>query len=844
MFYSFANIAKILGSSVVYNSKIINPDELEHGSHLSDPILQADLINEILTDSRSLLHAESTVFFALITSKNNGHHYIQELISKGVRFFIVQEKYMFEYPQAFCIGVKDTIHALHQLSYWHRNQFNLPVIAITGSNGKTIVKEWLYQLLNNDYHIVRSPKSYNSQIGVPLSVWLMNETHNMGIFEAGISQNDEMSNLETIIKPSIGVFTNIGEAHSEGFQSIASKIQEKLILFKNVSILIYCKDHDLIHSEISKTPFLSSKQAFTWSKHKHADVLVQEISKNIHKTSIDVQYASHHLKFDIPFVDDASIENSIHCLCVMLYLNIPFNTIKNRMLQLASIAMRLEQKEGINNCTIINDSYNSDINSLRIAIDFLVQQQQHKSYTLILSDILQTGSNLNSLYSEVASLLKAKGIQRLIGIGEGISACRNQFIELESSFFANTQEFLSGFHGLKFENEGILIKGARIFEFEKISLILQQKSHQTVFEINTHALIQNLNYFKSKLAKNVKVMAMVKAFSYGTGSFEIANILQYHNIDYLAVAYTDEGMELRKSGITVPIMVMNPEEEAFDNIIKYQLEIEIYSFKVLKSFLKSISAHGITSENPVYIHIKLDTGMHRLGFIEEDLNSLIEYINNNRNIRIKSVFSHLVASDDENEDSFTKGQIALFKKMSSHIEELTGQKFLRHIANSAAASRLTEAQFDMVRLGIGLYGVSGNSNDKKHLQNVCSLKSVISQIKYVTIGDTIGYNRKGKVNKPMKTATIAIGYADGLNRLLSNGKGCFYVKGQKAPIIGNICMDMCMIDISNIDAAEGDEVEIFGKHQSIEHLADLLGTIPYEILTSISRRVKRVYFHE
>lgn len=803
-------------------------------------------INYLLIDSRKILYAETCVFFAIVTKRNDGHSYINDLYEKGVRNFIISKEDFNTsfYPEANFIKVENTLEALQTLTQKHREQFKTKIIAITGSNGKTIVKEWLFQLLCDDFKIVRNPKSFNSQIGVPLSVWQINQNHNLGIFEAGISMPSEMENLEKIIQPEIGIFTNIGLAHNEFFQSQNQKIQEKLKLFKNCKTIIYCKDYKEIDFEIQNFISNNKIKTFSWSFNENADFKIISRSNQSDSTEIKAIYKNTELIFQIPFTDKASIENAIHCICTMLLLDYSQNIIQLRLANLSHIAMRLEQKEAINHCVIINDSYNNDLHALSIAIDYLAQHNIHQKKTIILSDILQTGLDDYNVYKQVAEMLMQKNINRIIGIGNNISKHKALF-KIEHEFYNTTNDFIDNFHVRNFKDEVILLKGARIFEFELISHLLQQRTHETVMEINLSALIHNLNYYRGKLKPNTKVMAMVKAFSYGSGGYEIANVLEYHKIDYLAVAYSDEGVELRKSGIKVPIMVMNPEMDSFDHICKYNLEPEIYSFRVLDFLLQYINQNRFEIELPIKIHIKIDTGMHRLGFEHQDITKLCEVLCNNSNIlKVESIFSHMVGSDDETHDDFSYGQIELFRNLSNEIEHLIEYKTIKHILNSAGISRFTEFQMDMVRLGIGLYGIGCNNVEQKQLENVSTLKTTISQVKKVKANNTIGYSRKWTAQNDMTIATIPIGYADGLDRQLSNGNGKVLINKTLCPIIGNICMDMCMIDISHIVAHEGDEVIVFGKENPIWNIANDLKTISYEVLTSISKRVKRIYYYE
>ena len=818
-------------------------------------------IEHILIDSRKLIFPATSVFFALSSSRRNGMLFIEELYAKGVRNFVVQQTpdaSAIKYPDANILLVKDVLQSLHLLSAWHRNQFSIPVIGITGSNGKTIVKEWLYQLLQSDYNIVRSPKSYNSQIGVPLSVWQINQQHTLGIFEAGISQPDEMQKLEKMIAPSIGIFTNIGDAHSEGFLNIRQKINEKLQLFVHSNVLIYGADNLELNETIinfafkikDKTPL----ELFTWGTKETTNLQIISIEKNAGSTVITANYnnkttegqlSTPHQQpqtINIPFTDDASIENAINCWCVLLYLSVNEERIEARMKQLRTVEMRLELKKGINNCSVINDSYSADINSLNIALDFLAQQQQHPNRTLVLSDILQSGKNNHELYSIIAALLQQKKVTRLIGIGPEISKQQAAFKDISQTvFFNSVADLKQQFHTLHFFNESILLKGARVFEFEQISHLLEEKAHQTVLEINLSSITHNLKKYQQLLNPSVKLMAMVKAFSYGSGSFEIANLLQFHKVDYLAVAFADEGVELRKAGISLPIMVMSPEEVTFDVIVQYNLEPELYSFTTLQSFHQYLTTAGI-EYYPV--HIKLDTGMHRLGFEQSDMDQLKKYLTQFNRLKIQTVFSHLVGSDNPLLDDFTITQAAIFNDCCQQLQQVISYPFIRHLSNTSAIMRHSNLQYDMVRLGIGLYGVDSNSNMQLQLLNVTTLKTSVAQIRLVKAGESVGYNRSGMVAKETKVATVRIGYADGYPRVLGNGNGKMLVKGKLAPIIGNVCMDMTMLDVTGIDIEEGDAVTVFGKDLPVQHVAKWANTIAYEILAGISQRVKRVYFEE
>jgi alanine racemase len=831
---------------------MINASEIE--SIVKGKILTSGnnvVIDNLLLDSRKIAHPSSSLFIPIVTNRRNAHQFIDDVHQGGVSCFLVSEDIdTSTYKNCWIIHVENTLTALQQLVAWQRAKFSIPIIGITGSNGKTIVKEWLYQLLESDFKIVRSPKSFNSQIGVPLSVWEIKPEHTLGIFEAGISQAGEMDNLEKIIKPSIGLFTNIGETHNEGFLNMRHKINEKLNLFKNASTLIYCRDYHELHDCILqfstqlKNNIDKDLQLISWSRKGEADLLINATQKENAHTIINAVFEEREISIQIPFTDDAYIEDSIHCWLTMLHLKISDELIAQRMQKLAHIAMRLELIKGINNCTVINDSYNSDVSSFIIALDFLAQQTQHDDKTVILSDILQSGRD-NELYDEVAELLKQKKIKRLIGIGDSIYRNKSVFRlnrKLNSTFFKTTDEFLNSIDTTSFENESILIKGARKFEFEKIAKRLEDRIHQTVLEINLNALVQNLNVYKSLLRNNTKIMGMVKAFSYGSGSFEVANKLQFEGIDYVAVAYTDEGILLRKNGIELPMMVMNADDNTFDLLIEWNLEPEIYNMRSLQKILQT-AQDADRIQYP--IHIKLDTGMHRLGFEETELDALIDILLLHKELKVASVFSHLSGSEEVELDEFTAKQAALFIKMTGHMKEQLGYDFAMHLCNSSGIVRHPELHFDMVRLGLGLYGFDSSATISKQLKNVSRLKTIISQIKKVPVTETVGYNRKGILQRDTIIGTVCVGYADGIPRRLGNGIGRMFINGQAAPIVGNVCMDMCMLDITDINnVQEGDTVIVFGEELPVTELAKWAGTIPYEILTGISQRVKRIYYEE
>ena len=773
------------------------------------------------------------MFFAISGPNNDGHTYINELIDKGVRHFVVTHIPETAAGKANFLVVENTLEALQKLAAYYRSLFDFPIIGITGSNGKTIIKEWLNFLLSPDYNIICSPKSYNSQVGVPLSILGINEKHNLGIFEAGISTMHEMEKLQKIIRPTIGILSNIGSAHDEGFSSVADKIKEKLKLFTSVNVLILNKNKTI-------QAFVNPKiKTFSWcSDNKSADVYITK--KNLGDlTELQVTYKEDTFPILIPFQDQASIENAIHCMMVMLYFGYNPKVIQTRMAQLYPVEMRLKVKNGIYNCTLIDDSYSSDFQSLKIALDFLEHQKQHKKKTIILSDIFQSGLNNDELYSQVSQLIISNKINRVIGIGETISQYKNKFIN--GTTFKNVAEFMNAFDRLNFENETILIKGARDFHFEQIVSMLEEKTHETVLEINLNAISHNLNFFKSKLAPKTKLMVMVKAFGYGNGGFEIAKLLEHHKVDYLGVAFADEGISLKSAGINVPIMVMNPETTSFSAIIQHQLEPEIYSIKGLKAFLK-IAEQKKLKNFP--IHIKIDTGMHRLGFEEEQLPELITILKGNETVQIKSILSHLATSDDLKHDAFAQSQIALFEELSTQLTAVLKIKPIRHILNTSGISNYPDAQYDMVRLGIGLYGISNDEEEQKFLENVGTLKSVISQIRNIEAGESVGYGRRFMAEKTTKIATIPIGYADGIRRSWGNEVGYVVINGKEAKIVGSVCMDMLMVDVTNLDCKEGQSVVIFGENPTVTLMAKALNTIPYEILTGISQRVKRVFFRE
>ncbi|HWA32788.1 MAG TPA: bifunctional UDP-N-acetylmuramoyl-tripeptide:D-alanyl-D-alanine ligase/alanine racemase [Cyclobacteriaceae bacterium] len=785
-------------------------------------------VQTLLIDSRKAVISDGSVFFAIQGARHDGHKFLKELYHLGLRQFVVEKDISgSSFPGANILKVGSCMAALQAVATHHRNQFHIPVVGITGSNGKTIVKEWLFQTLSPELQIVRNPASYNSQVGVPLSVWQLSNLHELAIFEAGISTTGEMEKLHNIIQPTIGVFTNIGSAHDEGFASPKQKAEEKAKLFQGCRYVVCNQEHALI------TEVLREKNipAFTWSLGNEGNVQIQHVNENV----FHVTTKSGSFDVALPFKDRASQENVFHVLTFMVLWGCSPAVIAERIKSLQPVAMRLELKQGINGCIVIDDTYNNDLAGLRISLDFLKNQQKAKK-TLILSDILQSGLSDLELVKSIRDAVASSRINKVIGVGPVLHTHKQFFPN--AKFYRTTQEFLQDFHSNEFSDEVILVKGARSFQFEKIARQLERKVHGTVMEINLNAMVHNLNYFKSCVKPGVKIMAMVKAFAYGSGSEEVANLLQYHRIDYLGVAYADEGIELRKNNISLPIMVMNPTEESFVFLKGYKLEPEMYNLRILRSLTEFL--HG----EPCDVHIKLDTGMHRLGLEEQELNEVIEILKVNKNLRVVSLFSHLSGADEQQHDDFSKIQAEAFVRMADRLDQALGYKPFRHILNTPGILRLPQYQFDLVRLGIGLYGVDPTAEINKNLQPVATLKTVISQIKKINAGETIGYGRRGKADHDMTLGTLAIGYADGFSRSFSRGRGKVLIHGKLAPVVGNVCMDMTMVDITGIAASEGDEAIIFGPDLPIQEVAKWIDTIPYELLTSTSERVKRMFFAE
>ena len=785
-------------------------------------------IGWLLTDSRSLCFPEETLFFALKTQRNDGHRYISDLYRRGVRNFVVENLPPTPSPDTNFLVVPSPLASLQRLAERHRDEFDIPIVGITGSNGKTMVKEWLYQVLSPDHVVTRSPKSFNSQIGVPLSVWLLNDQTEIGLFEAGISQMGEMESLRDIIQPTIGVLTSIGAPHQENFRSLEEKCMEKLQLFNDAKVIIYNADDDLVSRCVRRSGFKGKK--IGWRREELLPT------------------------YQLPFFDEASIECSLAVAATALYLGVTPEQLAERMARLEPVAMRLEVKEGQHGCTLINDSYNSDINSLDIALDFVQRREERgeqRTKTLILSDIFQSGKSDGELYAEVNALCQKRGVNKLIGIGPHISAQQSAFTAqstlqsgqtMESLFFATTEQFLHSDAFRQLHNEIILVKGARVFGFDRITEQLEQKVHETILEVNLNAVVDNLNYYRSFLKPETKLVCMVKADAYGAGAVEVAKTLQDHRVDYLAVAVADEGVTLRQNGITQNIMIMNPEMTAFKTMFDYDLEPEVYSFRLLDALVRAAEKEGITGWP---VHIKLDTGMHRLGFDpEKDMEELIRRLKGQTAIIPRSVFSHFVGSDSDDFDRFSALQFERFDKASQQLQAAFSHKILRHMDNSAAIEHFPERQLDMCRLGLGLYGYDPREAKQASLRPVSTLKTTILQLRNVPKEETVGYSRKGVLTRDSVIAAIPIGYADGLNRHLGRGACYCLVNGQKAPYVGNICMDVAMIDVTDIPCKEGDMVEIFGEHLPANVLSDVLQTIPYEVLTSVSSRVKKVYFQD
>lgn len=830
----------ILASQIAKQIKAVD-------SRLPHPDME---VSRLLTDSRTLTTPDGTLFFAIVTDRNSGMRYVADLYQRGVRNFVVpndlspeEEGLLDLMADANLWRVRNVVASLQLLAAWKRSQFSIPVIGVTGSNGKTIVKDWLVQLLSADKKVVSSPKSYNSQIGVPLSVWQMDADYQVGVFEAGISAPLEMEHLRTVIQPTIGLFTNIGQAHDMLFIDRRHKVNEKLQLFTHCDVLVYCCDHRDIHAAVSGIDCFREKRLFTWGTSEESVVRLLSTEQESRFTRLNIGYNGAEFEVAIPFIDRASIENAMHCITLMLLMGYSPAEIASRCGRLVPVEMRLEMNEGVNNCRIINDSYSLDLNSLTIALDFLQHEQQHTSKTLVISDFLQTGMAEDDLYAQVVALLAQRGITKLIGIGEILCRNQQQFADFNAKFYRSTEDFLQRMDPESFQSETILLKGARVFRFERIAMALQRKQHETIMEVNLDALVNNMNYYRSLLRPSTKLMAMVKASSYGAGKVEIANALQRNHVDYLTVAYSDEGVDLRNGGISLPIMVMNPEEECFDSIIRHRLEPDIYSFRVMELFEQRARIFRKGAER-YPVHLEFDTGMHRLGFSGADVDKLVSHFADpDCPLEVCSIFSHLACSEDPAMDAFTRSQISKFQQWSAALKSgLARPDICCHILNSSGIVRFPDAQFDMVRLGIGLYGLAPQPEVQRQLQLVSRIRTKVSQVKRIPQGDSVGYNRRWVAQCESSIAIIPIGYADGFNRRFGYGNGSVLIGGHPAPIIGSVCMDMCFADVTGIDCREGDEVIVFGDAAMVHQMSEAAGTIPYEILTSISPRVKRVYY--
>ncbi|MCB2378797.1 bifunctional UDP-N-acetylmuramoyl-tripeptide:D-alanyl-D-alanine ligase/alanine racemase [Hymenobacter sp. BT635] len=822
---------------------------LTGGSLLQAPASRAR-IQHLLLDSRRVGQPAGSLFFAIRGAQHDGHRYLPDLYRQGVRQFVVDHPAAIAggaaaFPEAGFLVVDDTLTALQAIAAQHRRQFRIPVFGITGSNGKTIVKEWLAQLLSSDELLCKSPRSYNSQVGVPLSVWELNASHTLGIFEAGISEKGEMARLERVIQPTLGLFTNLGTAHDAGFASPAEKVAEKMQLFKDVDTLFYCRDHEAIHAAAQAQ--LGAARTFTWSRHHsydtHVAVSVLEASagRTVVRVVLERPLKQEHT-FTLPFADEPSVENALHGLAVLLWRQVPAPEIQRRLDRLLPVAMRLEMKQALNDCYVLDDTYNNDLAGLRLALDALARQPRRGRRTLILSDVLESGLPAAELYAHVAALLPTHGVERLVGIGAEISAHQAAFSVAQAEFYESTEAFLAAFQPEQFHQETILVKGARRFGFERIVAAFQQKIHGTVLEVNLDALVHNLNFYRARLQPGTRLMVMVKAFAYGSGSYEVANLLQFHRADYLAVAYADEGVELRQHGISLPVMVMNPSPDSFQKLRQYHLEPEIYSFERLQEYLRAAQEQAMPA-----IHLKLDTGMRRLGFAEEDLPELCALLQANAaHLRVASALTHLAGADEEQHNDFSRQQLAAFQRMTPQVEAALGYSIIKHALNSAGIVRFPEAHYDMVRLGIGLYGVEASGQQPNALRPVSSLRTTISQIKTLAPGHTVGYGRRGgPVDYERRIATLAIGYADGYDRRFGNGVGEVVIRGRRAPIVGNVCMDMCMADVTHISGVQpGDSAVVFGEEMPLREAAARIGTIPYELLTNVSERVKRIFFAE
>lgn len=787
-------------------------------------------ISELVYDSRKVSLPEESLFFAL-TATRDGHDFIPDAYSKGIRSFVVNHvtSFLAEKEDVNILIVKDSLIAMQQLAKYHRTQFPNPIIGITGSNGKSIVKAWLTQMLSPDKKVYQSPKSYNSQLGVALSLWNLQASYDLAIIEAGISEPGEMDSLEEMIQPNIGILTNIGIAHAQHFENKKAKLEEKLKLFKHTELVIASSKY------ISKEELPVQASWMSWGVEEtdSIQILQQEVQGN--QSLLKLSINKEVVDFIIPFTDEASVENVLSCISLLSNLDYSNSIIQERIMALKPLEMRLQLKKGIANSSIIDDSYSNDLASLKISLNFLQQQNQHQKRTLILSD-MDGLKESEKLQHKLVDLLNTQALDRLVWVGEKYAFLEDIHIN-DKLLYPDTSSFINDLSNQVFENESILVKGARIYQFEQIVERLGLRSHGTVLDINLNALTNNLMVYRSLIKPHVKLMTMVKAFSYGSGSFEVANLLQFSKVDYLTVAFADEGVDLRMAGISLPIMVLSPDADTFESLIKYNLEPEVYSMRFLKEFLLFLQDRDIQDYK---IHLKLDTGMHRLGFFPEEIPEVVEVLKKQKLVRVQSFFTHLVASGDPNQDDFTRYQINTYSEAAQVLKEGLGYSFIRHVANTSGIVRWPEAHFDMVRLGIGLYGVD---MDRKleNLEQVSTLRTTVTQLKDLKAGETVGYDRKGVLTRDSRIATVKIGYADGYNRRFGMGVGKMEIHGQQTATVGSICMDMCMLDVTGLDVREGDEVIVF---PNVMQAAKDVGTIPYELLVNISGRVKRVYYYE
>lgn len=792
------------------------------------------LIEHLSIDSRKPFDPATTLFIALRGDRHDGHRYITALLQRGVRCFVVDEGTP-PHPEATFLHVPDTLAALQRLSAWHRSQFGIPVVGITGSNGKTVVKEWLFQLLREQEHIVRSPGSWNSQVGVPLSVWSMAPEHTLAVFEAGISRPGEMERLAGVVRPTIGIFTNVGPAHADGFANDVEKAREKALLFAGCDAVVHCGDHSTVVQALQDSN-VPPDRLRGWSRTAPAWMQVDEVATHAAHTALQVRCEGRSFLLELPFTDPASVENALHCTATLLHLGRTPSFIQERVRHLAPVAMRLETIEGTHGTTLVNDTYSNDLASLTIALGHLDMVAHGRPKAVVVSDIAGSGEAAERLYRRMAAQLIAAGVDRIVGVGPTIATHRHLF-PATSRFFPDTDALLHGFGPADVPGHVVLVKGARTFALEHAVERWQRQVHGTVLEIDLEAVRHNLNHYRALLAPGVRTMVMLKAFGYGAGAQELARLLVHEQVHYLGVAYADEGIELRQQGIRTPIMVMNPEPVPFEVIHRFRLEPEVYD---LRSLNEAIRLSELADEPPV-VHLKLDTGMHRLGFGSSDMPFLLERLRQAPGLRVGSILSHLAASEDPAQDPFTHEQLAAFTTMSEAIIAVLDHTPLRHIANSSAISRFPKAQFDMVRLGIGLHGIGSDPQETDLLRPVAALRAPVAQLRDIPAGDTVGYGRRWTAQRPTRLAVLPIGYADGLPGRAGNGAVSVWFGTQEAPIVGSVCMDMCMVDVTGLDVAVGDRALLFGPGHPVTDLAERLGTIPYEVLTSIAQRVKRVH---